>query len=71
MWTALAFMDKHHDTAKLRSQRYGEHWRKCAADTREAARSLGLTAARHRMEEIAEEYDRLAELAEQRVASEF
>jgi hypothetical protein len=71
MWTALLLMDKHRDTAKLGSQRYGEHWRKCAADTREAARSMGLTAARRRMEEIAEEYDRLAELAEQSVASKF
>jgi hypothetical protein len=57
-------MDAHHDTPKLRSRCDVRHWRRRAADTREAARSMSLTAARHRMEEIAKEYDRLAEQAE-------
>jgi hypothetical protein len=62
-------MDERFDTPKLPSlRRDAEHWRKRAADSREGARVMGLTAARRRMEEIAEEYDRLAEQAERRAA---
>jgi hypothetical protein len=63
MWVALTLMDEHRDTR----ERDAERWRKCAANTREAARIIGLNAARRRMEEIAEEYDRLAAQAERRV----
>jgi hypothetical protein len=58
-------MEQHRDMNNLpRLRLEAEHWRKCAADTRHAARRMGLIAARRRMVEIAEEYDRLAELAE-------
>jgi hypothetical protein len=64
----LAIMEEHRDTAKLRFE--AEHWRRCAADTREVARGIGLNAARQRMEEIAKEYDRLAQMAERIAAHE-
>jgi hypothetical protein len=58
-------MKERRNTAKLRvGSEEAEHWRKCAADRRDAAQWISLTAARQRMEEIAEEYDRLAQLAE-------
>jgi hypothetical protein len=61
----LAFVEEPRDTTNPQRLRLeAEHWRKCAADARDAARWIGLIAARQRMEEIAEEYDRLAELAE-------
>src|SRR5262249_15471217 len=64
--SSLIVMEEHPDTPKLKAQRDAEHWRKCAADAREVARMIGLADARHRMEVMAEEYDRLAEQADRR-----
>jgi hypothetical protein len=59
-------MEDDTDTPKLMAQRDAEHWRKRAADAREVARMMTLTVTRRQMEEMAKDYERLAEEAERR-----
>ena len=53
-------------TPELKSTNDAEYWRQRSADAREMAKFLSMAEARRRMQAIAAEYERRAELAERR-----
>jgi hypothetical protein len=54
------------DMSKLLAQRDAARWRQRAADAREVGRAMTLTVVKRQMEEMAKEYERMAEEAEGR-----